>query len=99
MTTFQMLRTTKDEHAEYRKLLDYSIATLGINRGFETAARFSYEILRKRGVTQMTHEQVDKILTRVVLMNPSFIDCVLVANFDDSEVEAVDLARRGIFRC
>lgn len=99
MTTFQVLRTTREEHAEYRKLLDYSVLTLGIERGFETAARFSYEILRKRGVTQLTHEQVDQILTRVVLMNPSFVDCVLIANFDDAEAEATDLARRGIFRC
>ena len=106
MTTFQFLRVTQAEHAEYKKLLDFAVSSEGLGRGFGTAARFSYEILRKRGVATTTdnkrleHSEVDRLITRVILKNPSALDCVLFAGLEeDPSADADLLTRHAVLRC
>jgi hypothetical protein len=100
MTTFQFLRCTQEEHATYRQLLDFAVLSEGLEKGFGTAARYSYEALRKRGVSQLTHEQVDRLLTRVVLKHPSELDCVVFAGLDeDRSADAELLKRHQVLRC
>jgi hypothetical protein len=100
MTTFQFLRCTQEEHAVYRQLLDFAVLSEGLEKGFNTAARYSYEALRKRGVSQLTHEQVDRLLTRVLLKNPSELDCVMFAGLDeDRSADAELLKRHQVLRC
>lgn len=100
MTIFQFLRCTQEEHAMYRQLLDFAVLSEGLERGFNTAARFSYEALRKRGVTELTHEQVDKLITRVMLKSPSDIDCVLFSGMDEDRSSDADLLNRhAVLRC
>jgi hypothetical protein len=75
----------------------------GLERGFATAARFAYEILRLRGageVHQLSHEQVDRLITRVMLMHPSRLDCVLFAGLEEDPAGDAELLRRhAVLRC
>lgn len=100
MTTFQFMRCTQQEHAEYRKLLDFAVLSEGLERGFNTAARFSYEVLHKRGVTELSSAEVDRVITRVMLMNPSRLDCLLFAGTqEDRSADAELLTRHSVLRC
>lgn len=119
MTIFQFLRVTQTEHAEYKKLLDFALSTEGLERGFATAARFSYEILRKRTSDNTTpstpvgstpvgsstrvaleHAEVDRVITRVILKNPSSLDCVLFAGLDEDPSSDAELLKcHAVLRC
>jgi hypothetical protein len=120
MTIFQFFRVTQTEHAEYKKLLDFALSTEGLERGFATAARFSYEILRKRTSDNTTtpstpvgstpvgsttrvaleHAEVDRVITRVILKNPSSLDCVLFAGLDEDPSSDAELLKcHAVMRC
>jgi hypothetical protein len=110
MTIFQFMRVTQTEHAEYKKLLDFAISTEGLERGFVTAARFSYEILRKRigqgsapvgsAPVALEHAEVDRAITRVILKNPSSLDCVLFAGLDEDPSSDAELLKcHAVMRC
>jgi hypothetical protein len=105
MTIFQFMRVTQTEHAEYKKLLDFAISTEGLERGFVTAARFSYEILRKRtgqgsAPVALEHAEVDRAITRVILKNPSSLDCVLFTGLDEDPSSDAELLKcHAVMRC
>ena len=40
---------------------------MSIERGFETAGKFAYELLGKRGVKEISADQIDAILAHVMV--------------------------------
>lgn len=65
--TYHMLPVEPQEFQLYQQILEYGTREQGLEAGFATAAKFSYEILGKRGIKEMTEEQVDAALVHVVL--------------------------------
>lgn len=68
-TTYHMLPVSPSEFQLSQELLDHSVNQLGLQKGFETAAKFTYELLGKRGITELNEQQVDKLLIHVMLGN------------------------------
>lgn len=65
--TYHMLPVEPQEFQLYQQILDFGVKEQGMEKGFSTAAKFSYEILGKRGIKEMTEEQVDAALVHVML--------------------------------
>jgi hypothetical protein len=99
VTTYQMMRVSLDEFAEYHKILDFGVQTQGPERGFDTSAKFSYEILSKRGITEMSSAQVDRAVTHVMLMGDSRLRGVIVLNALADDMDATDLLDHAIHLC
>lgn len=97
MTIYHMLRVTPHEYGEYTKLLAYGMSCEGIQKGFLTSARFSYEVLRKRGVTELTAKEVDGLITHVMLKSPSRLECVMAGSIRQEEVDKEELEKAYIF--
>lgn len=64
-TTYHMLPVSPSEFELYQQMLDFGVTNEGVENGFKTAARFSYELLGNRGIKELTEEQVDKLLAHV----------------------------------
>ena len=93
MTTFQMLRVDPREYMEYERVLEFSVKQRGIEEGFNIAAKFSYEILSNRGIKKMTHGEVDKTLTHVMLQSNGRLRGVLLHNAGRDELECDELKK------
>lgn len=93
MTTYQMLRVNPREYVEYERVLDYSVKQRGVEEGFNLASKFSYEILSNRGIEKMTHEQVDKTLTHVMLHSNGRLRGVLLHNAGRDEIDCEELRK------
>lgn len=66
---YQMLAVNMEEYKQYEEVLHFGIREYGLEEGFASSARFAYEILRHRGVKEISHEHVDAVLTHVFLDN------------------------------
>ena len=86
-TTYHMLRVLPDEFQEYQKILNYGVVVEGTYKGFETAAKFSYEILKKRGITELSEKAVDHTITHVMLKSDSFLYGILIQNSNNDDFE------------
>lgn len=88
-TIYHMLRCDLREHLQYERILSHACATEGIEAGFRTAAKFSYEILAVRGVKELTRDQVDDTLSHVLLMEHPHMDGVLLHRAGRDELEGL----------
>lgn len=97
-TVYHMLRSTPAEFASYQQILEFATSQFNIlERAFETSARFSYEVLKNRGITELTAKQVDSTLTHVILMRDSTIFGLALANSTDTDVTSPTLQTNSIF--
>jgi len=96
MVTFHMLRVEPREFIEYQKVLDHCVSVDGIERGFEIAARYSYEALRERGISKLTSDEVDSTLTHVILMKDAALHGILLHNIGRDDLED-DVLRESHF--
>lgn len=96
-TTFQMLRVDPREYLEYCNVLDHCVKQKGLEEGFATAAKFSYEVLSTRGINKMTHEQVDKTLTHVMLQENGRLHGILLHNAGREELATEELTRHCVY--
>lgn len=87
MVTFHMLRVDPREFIEYQRFLDHCVSQDGIERGFEIAAKYSYEVLSNRGIKELTAEQVDSTLTHVILKQDARLRGVLLHNYGRDDLE------------
>lgn len=68
-TTYHMLPVSPSEFELYQQMLEFGIQNEGLEKGFKTSAKFSYELIRNRGIKELTEEQVDRLLAHVWLGN------------------------------
>jgi hypothetical protein len=66
-TTYHMLPVNQSEFKLYQELLDFGTTNQGVEEGFATSARISYEILGKRGIKEISAEEVDKLIAHVMV--------------------------------
>lgn len=97
VTVYHMLRCSPFEYKEYAKLLQFGMSCEGIQKGFLSAARFSYEVIRKRGVTELTSKEVDRLISHVMLKSPSRIECVMSSNMRLEDIDKEELEKAYIF--
>lgn len=84
---FHALRVDPAEYKTYQEVLAYAVNTNGLKEGFDIAARLSYEILSKRGLTELTAKQVDHIITHVMLKSNAQIRGVILENAGRDEID------------
>lgn len=96
-TVFHMLRVTPAEYNSYQEILQFAATQQNLEAAFETSARFSYEILKNRGITELTARQVDSTLTHVILMMDSTIFGLALENSTDSDVTSPTLQTNSIY--
>jgi hypothetical protein len=65
--TYHMLPVTPAEFRLYQQVLEYGTTEQGLERGFGTSARFSYELLHKRGIENITADEVDAVLCHIMV--------------------------------
>jgi hypothetical protein len=97
MTVFHMLRVTPYEYGEYAKILQFGMSCEGVQKGFLTAARFAYEVLKKRGITDLTAKEVDALISHVMIKAPSRIECVMASRLRAEEIDKEELEKAYIF--
>lgn len=97
VTVYHMLRCSPFEYKEYTKLLQFAMSCEGIQKGFLSSARFSYEVIRKRGVTELTAKEVDRLISHVMLKNPSRIECVMGSNLRLEDMDKEEMEKAYIF--
>ena len=66
-TTYHMLPVSRHEFGLYQQILEFGTTNQGVEKGFATAAKFSYELLAKRGITELKADQVDALLAHVMV--------------------------------
>ena len=96
-TVFHMLRVTPEEFAQYQNLLEFAGSQQSLERAFEISARFSYEILLKRGITELTAKQVDHTMTHVILQDGSKIHGVAIENASREDLVSENLRNNQVF--
>lgn len=64
---YHMLPVNPQEFTLYEDILQFGVMQQGVQAGFETSGKMSYEILGRRGVKRLTAEEVDHLLTHVML--------------------------------
>lgn len=95
--TYHMLRVDPREYMEYQKLLNFCIQQHGVELGFNTAAKYAYEVLSNRGYKELTAAQVDKFISHVML-NKGEMKGVLVLNAGRSEIDTEEMRnKRSIY--
>jgi len=98
MTTFHVLQADVNEYKEYSGVMDYGIKVQGLKDGFDSSARFSYEILKRRGVTEINADAVDSIISHVMLKTAKMHGILILnAENEDLEMEKEDLMNNQIF--
>lgn len=75
---YHVMRVSKEEFEMYQKLLQQACDNDGLEMGFYHAAKFSYEVLFKRGYTEISEKVVGETVTNVVLMGKSLMRGVLI---------------------
>jgi hypothetical protein len=96
-TVFHMLRVTAEEFAQYQQILEFACLQHSVEQAFEISARFSYEVLYKRGVKKLTADQVDHTMTHVILQDKPSIFGIAVENAKREDLENEYLIRNQIF--
>lgn len=96
-TVYHMLRVTPAEFENYQQILEFATTQLPLEGAFETSARFSYEVLKNRGITELTAKQVDYTLSHVILMRNSCIFGVALENSTMADVSSDSLRTNSIF--
>jgi hypothetical protein len=97
MTVYHMLRVTPYEYGEYAKVLQFGMSCEGVQKGFLTAARFAYEVLNKRGITDLTAKEVDTLISHVMIKTPSRIECVMASCLRSEDIDREELEKAYIF--
>ncbi len=85
--TYQFLRVNMQEYSQYIKVLEYGCSVMEMKEAFDGAARFSYEVLKQRGVTEVSDAILDQILTSVMLKSEARMKGVLIANLIHEDIE------------
>jgi hypothetical protein len=75
---YHAMRVNKVEYEAYQKLLIHSCQNDGTEMGFYHAAKFAYEILHKRGFTELTSKDVGDAVTKITMMGRPQIKAVVV---------------------
>ena len=87
-TTYHMLPVTPPEFELYQQMLEFGNTNEGIVKGFETAARFSYELLLKRGIKEISAQEVDKLIAHIMVgHNNGKVSGLLLHRAGKSDVE------------
>lgn len=86
-TIYHAMRVNRAEYEAYQKLLTYSVMNDGLEMGFYHAAKFAYEILEKRGCTDLTEKSIGNQITKITMMGRPFIRGVLITNASDNDFE------------
>jgi hypothetical protein len=94
MTTYHFLRVNPREYMEYQKLLEFCVAKHGVEEGFNISSKYSYECLSARGIKKITHDEVDKTLTHVMLMKDSKMRGVLLHNAGREELDTEEIKKK-----
>jgi hypothetical protein len=94
MTTYHFLRVNPREYMEYQKLLNFCVQQHGVEEGFNVSSKYSYECLSARGIKNITHAEVDKTLTHVMLMKDSKMRGVLLHNAGREELDTEELKKK-----
>ena len=81
-TVFHMLRVTPQEFVKYDEILKFATTNQGVDEGFLTASRFSYEVLKMRGTKELTANMVDTSITHVMLNSNASMRGVMLYNAD-----------------
>lgn len=89
-TSYQMLRANPEEFRKYQELLKHCVDQDGVEKGFWVAAKFAYQVLLERGYTKLTHAQVGKHLSDIILMGHSYMRGVLILNARDEDFEEIE---------
>ena len=79
-TIYHVLRTNKEEYEAYQRLLMHAVANDGVHMGFYHAAKFSYEILHRRGYSEVTEKVLGEAVTKITMMGVPVIRGVLIQN-------------------
>ena len=66
-TTYHMLPVNPSEFQLYQQILDFGTQTEGMEKGFSASGRFAYELLRKRGISEISADQVDALIAHVMV--------------------------------
>lgn len=64
-TTYHMLPVSPSEFELYQQMLDFGVKNEGLEKGFKTSARFSYQLLGNRGIKELNEQQVDSLIAHV----------------------------------
>jgi hypothetical protein len=93
--TYQSMRVTQTEFLAYQDLLEHCVTQDGPEQGFMIAAKYAYQILLNRGITDLTYKQVGSMITDIVIMGNSVMRGLLIANSNTEDFE--DIRRLGIY--
>ena len=96
-TVFHMLRVTPEEFSQYQDILEFARTQQSLEVAFETSARFSYEILFRRGIKELTADQVDHTMTHVILRDKSSLFGVAIENAKREDLVSDFLSNNQIF--
>jgi hypothetical protein len=88
--TYQVMRVTPEEFRQYQELLRHCVDQDGPAQGFAIAAKFAYELLVRRGHTEITFAQVGHLVTDIVIMGKSHMRGVLVTNSTAEDFEGAE---------
>lgn len=77
---YHAMRVNKAEYDAYQNLLIHSCQSDGTEMGFYHAAKFAYEILHKRGHTDLNSKTVGEAVTTITMMGKPQIKAVVVLN-------------------
>lgn len=95
---YQMLAVTMDEYKLYEEVLHYGIQAEGLVAGFATSSKFAYEVIKRRGIVNMSHAEVDQILTHVFLdHNEGVFEGCLFYPLNKFELEHKELIEKYIY--
>ena len=83
-----MLQVNMEEYIKYENIVKQG-ADIGhdVETAFRNAAKFSYQVLKDRGYTSITHSQVDKLLTKIILQVHSYMRGILLVNAQKDDLE------------
>lgn len=88
---FQVLPVTPAEYNLYEQVLHANLHSGGLavdpNEAFALTAKMSYEILSRRGLTELTHSQVDQFLIHVIISKQLSLRGVLIRNWEEDDFE------------
>lgn len=84
-TIYHVMRVNKAEYEAYQRLLIHAVQSDGTEMGFYHAAKFSYEILSKRGCKEITKKEVGEAVTKITMFGKPVMKGVVINNASTEE--------------